>query len=91
MLNPDRVRSQLEGAAIFATSLAFYGEITAKEGVIEQSNFHDYQMTRMNQIPKIHTYLIKSDATPTGIGEPGYVMQSLQRQGSASVGCHLKN
>jgi isoquinoline 1-oxidoreductase beta subunit len=71
VLNPDRVRSQLEGAAIFATSLAFYGEITAKDGVIEQSNFHNYQMTRINQFPKIHTYLVKSDAIPTGIGEPG--------------------
>lgn len=71
VLNPDRVKSQLEGAAIFASTLAFYGEITAKDGAIEQSNFDDYKMTRINQFPKIHTYLVKSDATPTGIGEPG--------------------
>jgi len=71
ILNPDRVRSQMEGSAIFGASLAFYGEITAKEGIIEQGNFHDYQMTRINQIPDIHTHIIKSDAVPTGVGEPG--------------------
>lgn len=71
VLNPDRVRSQLEGAAMFGASIAFYGEITAKDGIIEQNNFNDYQLVRMNQIPKIHTYLVKSDAKPTGIGEPG--------------------
>ncbi|MET1255063.1 xanthine dehydrogenase family protein molybdopterin-binding subunit [Aliikangiella maris] len=70
-LNPDRIRSQMEGAAIFASSLALYGEITAKQGVIEQSNFHDYPIARMSDIPEIHTYIVKSDALPTGIGEPG--------------------
>ena len=71
VLNPDRVRSQMEGAAIFSATLAFYGDITAKNGIVEQSNFHDYQMARINQIPDIHTHLVKSDALPTGIGEPG--------------------
>lgn len=71
ILNPDRVRSQMEGSAIFGASLAFYGEITAKDGIIEQGNFHDYQMSRINQIPDIHTHIIKSDALPTGVGEPG--------------------
>ena len=71
VLNPDRVRSQMEGAAIFATTLAYYGDITCKEGQVEQSNFHDYQMARINEIPEIHTYIVKSDLLPTGIGEPG--------------------
>ncbi|WP_444994849.1 molybdopterin cofactor-binding domain-containing protein [Aliikangiella sp. IMCC44359] len=71
VLNPDRVRSQMEGAAIFSASLAFYGEITAKNGAVEQSNFHDYQMARIDQIPTIHTHIVKSEALPTGIGEPG--------------------
>lgn len=71
VLNPDRVRSQMEGAAIFSTSLAYYGDITCKNGVVQQSNFHDYQMARIDQIPDIHTYIVKSDALPTGIGEPG--------------------
>jgi isoquinoline 1-oxidoreductase beta subunit len=71
VLNPDRVRSQMEGAAIFSTSLAYYGEITAKEGKIEQSNFHNYQMARMHQIPEIHTHIVNSKELPSGVGEPG--------------------
>ncbi len=71
VVNPDRVRSQLEGAAMFGASIAFYGEVTAKDGVVEQNNFNDYQLVRMHQIPKIHTYLVDSDEKPTGIGEPG--------------------
>ncbi len=71
ILNPDRVKSQMEGSAIFGASLAFYGEITAKNGIIEQGNFNDYQMSRINQIPDIHTHIVKSDAIPTGVGEPG--------------------
>lgn len=71
VLNPDRVRSQMEGAAIFATSLAYYGDITSKKGVVQQSNFHDYPMARIDQFPDIHTHIVKSDALPTGVGEPG--------------------
>ncbi len=71
ILNPDRVKSQMEGSAIFGASLAFYGEITAKDGIIEQGNFDTYQMSRINQIPDIHTHIIQSDAVPTGVGEPG--------------------
>ena len=71
VLNPDRVRSQMEGAAIFSTTLAYYGEITAKNGIVEQSNFHDYQMARMHQFPEIHTHLVSSQELPSGIGEPG--------------------
>ncbi|WP_223787950.1 xanthine dehydrogenase family protein molybdopterin-binding subunit [Marinicella meishanensis] len=71
ILNPDRVISQMEGSLIFGASLAFYGEITAKNGVIEQGNFDDYQMSRINQIPDVHVHLVDSDAIPTGVGEPG--------------------
>ncbi len=71
LLNPDRVISQMEGSAIFGASLAFYGEITAKDGIIEQGNFDDYQMSRIHQIPDIHVHLVKSEAIPTGVGEPG--------------------
>jgi isoquinoline 1-oxidoreductase beta subunit len=71
VLNPDRVRSQMEGAAIFSISLAYYGDITAKNGIIEQSNFHDYPVARMDVVPAIHTHLVSSSAPPTGIGEPG--------------------
>ncbi len=71
VINPDRARSQMEGAAIFSTSLAYYGEITAKDGIVEQSNFHDYEMARIGQVPDIHVNILKSDKPPAGIGEPG--------------------
>lgn len=71
VINPDRARSQMEGAAIFSTSLAYYGEITAKDGIVEQSNFHDYQMARIGQVPNIKVNILKSDQPPAGIGEPG--------------------
>jgi isoquinoline 1-oxidoreductase subunit beta len=72
VVNPEMARQQFEGAAVFGTSLAFYGEITATNGVIDQSNFNDYQMSRMNDAPReTHVHLVASDAPPAGIGEPG--------------------
>ena len=72
LVNPDMARNQFEGAATFATSLAFYGEITAKNGAIEQSNFDGYPMARMNTAPReTHVHLVESEAPPAGVGEPG--------------------
>ena len=72
VVNPDRVRSQFEGAAVFGTSLARFGEITAKNGVIEQSNFNDYPVSRINEAPyQTNVHLVDSDAPPAGVGEPG--------------------
>jgi len=71
-VNTDTIKSQMQGAAIFGMSLAYYGKITAKDGAVEQSNYHDYQMLRMHQAPdKIHVEIIKSNDKPTGVGEPG--------------------
>jgi len=70
-VNKDAVINQMEGSIIFGMSIAFFGKVSAKEGAIEQSNFHDYQMTRMNHAPKIHVKLIDNDHEPTGVGEPG--------------------
>jgi isoquinoline 1-oxidoreductase beta subunit len=65
-------RQQFEGAATFSTSLAFYGEITAKNGVIQQGNFDSYPMARMNTAPReTYVHLVESEARPAGIGEPG--------------------
>ena len=72
IVNPEMARQQFEGAAVFSTSLAFYGEITAKNGVIQQSNFDGYPMARMDIAPRdVHVHLVESDAPPAGIGEPG--------------------
>lgn len=70
-VNPERIKSQMEGAAIFGASIAFYGEITAKDGVIEQGNFDDYPLARMTDIPEIDVEILAVDAPPGGVGEPG--------------------
>ena len=72
VVNPEMVRQQFEGAAVMGTSLAFYGEITAKDGAIEQSNFNDYQVARMKDAPReTYVYIVPSEDKPAGIGEPG--------------------
>lgn len=72
IVNPDRVKSQFEGAAVFGTSLTLMGEITATAGKIDQSNFHDYPVARINQAPReTRVHIVDSDAPPAGVGEPG--------------------
>src|ERR1700716_2814454 len=72
VVNPEMVKQQFEGAAVMGTSLSFYGEITATNGVIDQSNFDTFQMARMNNAPReTNVYIVPSDAPPAGIGEPG--------------------
>lgn len=72
VVNPDRVRSQLEGAVIFGITTALHGAITAKDGAVVQSNFRDYPVARMGDAPDaIHVDLVQSAARPGGVGEPG--------------------
>jgi isoquinoline 1-oxidoreductase beta subunit len=72
IVNPDRVRAQMEGSAVMAVGLARTGEITAAGGRIQQSNFNNYQVPRMNDAPRqVNVHLVQSDALPTGVGEPG--------------------
>ncbi|MCU1336443.1 MAG: aerobic-type carbon monoxide dehydrogenase, large subunit-like protein [Bryobacterales bacterium] len=72
IVSPDRVRSQFEGAAVFGASLALMGEITATAGKIDQSNFNNYPVVRMNEAPlETRVYIVESDAPPAGVGEPG--------------------
>src|SRR5438445_2478239 len=69
---PDRIRSQMEGAAVMALSSALYGEITFREGRAQQNNFNDFQVARMNVAPmETRVYIVESDAPPGGVGEPG--------------------
>jgi isoquinoline 1-oxidoreductase beta subunit len=70
-VNKNTITSQLEGAAIFGMSIAYYGKITAKDGAIEQNSYSDYRMIRMNEIPKVHVEIVESTDKPTGVGEPG--------------------
>jgi isoquinoline 1-oxidoreductase beta subunit len=70
-VNPDTVRAQLEGGLIFGLTAALYGEITIDKGRVQQSNFNDYRMLRIDQAPKIEVHVIKSGEAPGGIGETG--------------------
>jgi isoquinoline 1-oxidoreductase beta subunit len=72
VINPDRVKSQFEGASVFGAGIALMGEITAAGGSIQQSNFHDYPVARINEAPiETRVHLVESDAPPAGVGEPG--------------------
>jgi len=71
-VNRDTVITQAQGAVIFGLSGALDGKITAKNGAIEQSNYHDYNILRIDEAPRqIHVHLVESDAPPAGVGEPG--------------------
>jgi isoquinoline 1-oxidoreductase beta subunit len=70
-INPDTVQAQLEGATGFALTAALYSAITLRDGRIEQSNFHDYRMLRMHEMPEVAVHMVPSDEPPTGVGEPG--------------------
>jgi len=70
-INPDGVRAQVESAAIYGLSAALHDAITISAGRVEQSNFHDYQMPRINETPLTEVHVVMSKEEPTGIGEPG--------------------
>jgi isoquinoline 1-oxidoreductase beta subunit len=69
--NPDGLRQQLEGAVVWALSAAYYGEITIKNGAVEQGNFHDYPLLHMAETPKVEVVLVPSYDFWGGAGEPG--------------------
>ncbi len=71
VINPDTVKAQMEGGIVFGLTAALKTEITLKNGRVEQTNFHDYQMLRIFESPKIEVYIVPSSANPTGVGEPG--------------------
>jgi isoquinoline 1-oxidoreductase beta subunit len=70
-VNPDTVVAQLEGGLIFGLTAALYGEITIDKGRVQQSNFNDYRMLRIDEVPKIEVHVVKSGEPPGGIGETG--------------------
>jgi isoquinoline 1-oxidoreductase beta subunit len=70
-INPDVVTAQLEGAIGFALSSVLRNRITLNKGVVEQSNFDEYEPTRMREMPKVEVHIVKSTERPSGIGEPG--------------------
>jgi isoquinoline 1-oxidoreductase subunit beta len=73
-VNPDGVRAMTEGAINFALTAVLTGEITIKDGAVDQSNFHDYQVLRINQAPEIDVYIVPSVENPSGVGELGAML-----------------
>ena len=71
IVNSDIVRAQIESGIVYGMSGALWGEVTLNNGRVEQSNFHNYRVLRMNETPPIDVYLLRNDNAPGGIGEPG--------------------
>jgi isoquinoline 1-oxidoreductase subunit beta len=72
IVNPEAVKAQFQGAVVFGTSVARTGEITVKNGAVQQSNFNDYPVARINEAPlQTNVHIVDSTAPPAGIGEPG--------------------
>jgi isoquinoline 1-oxidoreductase beta subunit len=70
-VNPQTIARQIEGAIVYGLSAALYGKITFKEGRVEQGNFHQYPVLRMNEMPQVEVHILPSTEAPGGIGEPG--------------------
>ncbi|MEO6185241.1 MAG: xanthine dehydrogenase family protein molybdopterin-binding subunit [Steroidobacteraceae bacterium] len=70
-VNPNVIAMQIESGVAYGLAAAISGAVTLKDGVVQQSNFHDYQVLRMNQMPKVEVHLVPSTNKPSGVGEPG--------------------
>jgi isoquinoline 1-oxidoreductase beta subunit len=71
VVNPDTVEAQMEGGIVFGLSAALYGEITVAAARVQQGNFNDYPILRIDEMPVVEVHIVESDAPPTGIGEMG--------------------
>ena len=91
-VNPDTIRAQMESGIIFGLAGALYGEITIKDGRVEQANFDDYRVLRIGEVPQIKVLLVKSAEAPGGIGEPGTscVMPALTNAIFAATGKRIR-
>jgi isoquinoline 1-oxidoreductase beta subunit len=70
-VNPDTIAAQMEGAIAYGLTATLKGNITINKGRVEQSNFQDYEMLRMNEMPKTEVHIVPSDEPPGGVGDPG--------------------
>ena len=71
VINPDSVKAQMEGGIVFGLTAALKDAITLEGGRVQQRNFHDYPMLRINEAPEIEVHIVTSNEAPTGVGEPG--------------------
>ena len=73
VINPDAATNMVQGAVVDGIGNAFYGQLTHKEGAAQQSNFHNYRMIRINEVPKsIQVHFVQNELDPTGLGEPPF-------------------
>jgi isoquinoline 1-oxidoreductase beta subunit len=71
VVNPDTVVAQMESGIVYGLTAALKGEITLKDGRVEQGNFNDYPLLRLDEMPEIEVHIVKSSEHPGGVGEPG--------------------
>ena len=71
MINPNMVKEQMEGGIVFGLTAALKANITIENGRVQQSNFHDYPLLRMDEMPAIQVHIVPSEAPPSGVGEMG--------------------
>ncbi|HEX4118881.1 MAG TPA: molybdopterin cofactor-binding domain-containing protein [Rhizomicrobium sp.] len=92
VVNPDTLMAQVQGGLIFGMTAALYGNITVKNGRVEQANFNDYRMMRISEAPQIEVHIIQSSEAPGGIGEPGCTAgpPSLVNAIAAATGVRLR-
>ena len=92
-VNPDVIRAQMEGGIGFGLSAALYGAITLKDGAVEQSNFHDYPVLRINDMPAVEVHIVASSDKPTGVGEPGVpvIAPAVANAVAAATGQRIRN
>jgi isoquinoline 1-oxidoreductase beta subunit len=70
-VSPDQIAAQMEGGTCYGLSAALFGQITLKDGAVQQHNFDAYRVLRHNEAPTVETYIVASGAPPSGVGEPG--------------------
>jgi len=92
-INPLGIEAQLQGGAIFGLSAALWGEVTVKDGRVEQSNYHDYRILRLPEAPVIATHILPSQADPGGMGEPpcAVMAPALANAVFAATGKRIRN
>ena len=71
IVNPDTIEAQMQSGVVYGLTAALYGAITIDKGRVQQSNFNDYPMLRLREMPAVETYIVPSDAKQGGMGEPG--------------------
>jgi isoquinoline 1-oxidoreductase beta subunit len=71
MVNPDTIEAQMQGAIVYGLTAALYGAITIDRGRVQQGNFDDYPMLRMEEMPVVEVHIIPTKEAPGGVGEPG--------------------